>query len=132
MMTGFLQCFFVLANNLLLFPTSSLIISGEDYAPVKDMNIAKEYDWCQVICHDLKTNAEKLRADRLGKSSTPTIQGCNLFLMVIFFFFSLLLFFVCINFFTHMVSNYFSTTIMSDPNISSQVYYLDNPECGIA
>jgi hypothetical protein len=25
--------------------------------PVKDMNIAKEYDWCQAICHDLKTNA---------------------------------------------------------------------------
>jgi hypothetical protein len=66
----------VLANNSLLFPTTSLNIFGTDYAPVEDMNIAKEYDCCQAICDDLRSKAEKFKADRLGKSSTPTIQGC--------------------------------------------------------
>jgi hypothetical protein len=122
----------VVANNSLLFPTASLNISGADYTPIEDMNITKEYELCQAICDDLKTKAEMFRADRLGKSSTPTTQGCILFQMVIFFlFFSTIVF--CLDyFFTHMVSNYFSTTIMSGPNFSSQVYYLDNLEYGIA
>jgi hypothetical protein len=39
-----LQCFLVLANNSLLFPTTSLNIYSAYYAPVEDMNIAKKYD----------------------------------------------------------------------------------------
>jgi hypothetical protein len=94
------QCFLVLANNSLLLPTASLNISGADYTLVEEHS--KGYDSCQVICDDLKTKAKKFRADRLEKLSTPIIQGCIVFLMVIVFFSIVFLF---AYFFTLMVSN---------------------------
>jgi selenophosphate synthetase-related protein len=73
MMTRIYIAFLVLANNSLLFPTTSLNIFGTDYAPVEDMNIAKEYDCCQAICDDLRYKAEKFRVDRVGGLRLPKV-----------------------------------------------------------
>ena len=78
--TGSSDVFFILACNSLLFPTTSLFISGKDYIVTESLEEVKNYDWCQRLCDDIVAKSEKFMLERARHVATPHIQGCILFL----------------------------------------------------
>jgi hypothetical protein len=48
----------------LLFPTTSLFISGKDYIVTESLEEVKNYDWCQRLCDDIVAKSEKFMLDR--------------------------------------------------------------------
>uniref|UniRef100_A0A804N1I4 Uncharacterized protein n=1 Tax=Zea mays TaxID=4577 RepID=A0A804N1I4_MAIZE len=76
-----IRCFLILACNSLLFPTTSLFISGKDYIVTESLEEVKDYDWCQRLCDDIVAKFEKFMLERARHVATPHIQGCILFLM---------------------------------------------------
>jgi hypothetical protein len=97
-----IRCFFILACNSLLFPTTSLFISGKDYIVTESLEEVKNYDWCQRLCDDIVAKFEKFILERARHVATPHIQGCILFLMVItlqlFFHRGLVILLLCCSF----------------------------------
>jgi hypothetical protein len=74
-----IRCFFILACNSLMFPTTSLFISGKDYIVIESLEEVKDYDWCQRLCDDIVAKFEKFMLERARHVATPHIQGCILF-----------------------------------------------------
>ncbi|KAL5660711.1 hypothetical protein ACJX0J_027836, partial [Zea mays] len=59
-----IRCFFILACNSLMFPTTSLFISGKDYIVIESLEEVKDYDWCQRLCDDIVAKFEKFMLER--------------------------------------------------------------------
>ncbi|CAO2189446.1 unnamed protein product [Urochloa humidicola] len=78
-----ITCFFMAFFDGLLFPTSSLRLSGETYYHCKRVSEVSQYDLCTALIEDLTKKVGKWKKSADKRSLTTTsVQGCVvLFLM---------------------------------------------------
>lgn len=79
-----ITCFFMVLFDALLFPTSSLSLSGETYHHCKEVTQVSQYDLCTAVIEDLtvKVGKWKISAEKRRQTSSVSMQGCVALLVV--------------------------------------------------
>ncbi|TVU00684.1 hypothetical protein EJB05_53866, partial [Eragrostis curvula] len=76
-----MKCFFMIAFNRLLFPTSSYDVSNNDILLSMDLEKIGSVDWCKVLIEDIK-NAAIAWQNRDRNCTNPSIPGYAPYLLV--------------------------------------------------
>ena len=74
-----LRCFFMTLFDALLFPTSSLVMSGNIYSYCKDLDNIGNFDWYKAVVDDLAIKVKKWKNCR---KTTTSAQGCAVLFLV--------------------------------------------------
>ena len=75
-----ITCFFMALFDGLLFPTTSLSITGDTYFYCKNINDVCKFDLCSAVVDDLANKVPKWK--KSSSSNSPSVQGCVALLLV--------------------------------------------------
>ncbi|KAL6896896.1 hypothetical protein ACP4OV_007468 [Aristida adscensionis] len=80
--------FFICVFNMLLFPTAKNNIRGMDYLWSREVDTIWKVDWCKAVVDFLKEKVQIWQSNPKRKmdpdGSTPCIQGCAIFLLILY------------------------------------------------
>jgi hypothetical protein len=108
--------FFMVLNSGFLTPNTYCYIRPIDALWCQDTKAIAGYNWCKIVHENTREVGRKLKLARQLGITKPAIQGCSLFLMVMYN----VSFFVIL----HVLTTHTDLTIFLVS--TSQILYLDN------